>query len=93
MNNLFCLLVFALFFVIITPAFADSITIIEVESNPSGTDVGNEWIKLFNSQNEPIDLSGWIVMIDDGGTYPISNLILSACDETIVFFSSQFLDN
>ena len=93
MNNLVCLLAFTLLFVIITPAFADSVTIIEVESNPSGTDAGNEWIKLFNSDSEPIDLSGWTVLTDDGGTHTISNLTLSACSDTMISFSSQFLDN
>jgi beta-lactamase superfamily II metal-dependent hydrolase len=87
------LLAFTSLFVIITPAFADSVTIIEVESNSSGTDAGNEWIKLFNSESEPIDLSGWTVLTDDGEAYTISNLTLSACSETIISFSSQFLDN
>ena len=93
MNNLIYLLAFTSLFVIIVPAFADSITIIEVESNPSGTDAGNEWIKSFNSESDPIDLSGCIVMTDDGETYTISNLTLSECSETIISFSSQFLDN
>ncbi len=87
------MLAFTPLFVIIAPAFADSVVIIEVELNPSGTDAGNEWIKLFNFDSKPIDLSGWKVLTDDGGAYAISNLTLSACTETIIFFSSQFLYN
>ncbi|MCH9659267.1 MBL fold metallo-hydrolase [archaeon] len=93
MNNLICLLAFAPFFAIIVPAFADSVSIIEVESNPSGTDAGNEWIKLFNFGSDSIDLSGWAVLTNDGEIHTISNLTLSACTETMISFSSQFLDN
>src|SRR3989338_2694722 len=88
------LFIFALFFISFTPAFAqESITITEVESNPARTDAGNEWIKLYNSGNNPVPLSGWIIRTGDGQTYTISNITILACSEIKIIFPSQFLDN
>lgn len=88
------LLAFALFFVTFTPVFAqEPITIIEAEPNPSGTDAGNEWVKLYNSGNDSVNLSGWIIRTGDGQTYTISNIVISACSEMKITFPSQFLDN
>ncbi len=84
------MLAFTPLFVIIAPAFADSVVIIEVKLNPSGTYAGNEWIKLFNFDSKPVDLSGWKVLTDDRGAYTISNLTLSVCTETIIFFQVNF---
>ncbi len=84
------MLAFTPLFVIIASAFADSVVIIEVKLNPSGTYAGNKWIKLFNFDSKPVDLSGWKVLTDDRGAYTISNLTLSACTETIIFFQVNF---
>ncbi len=74
-------------------AFAqEPITIIEAESNPTGTDAGNEWIKLYNSGNNSVNLSGWIIKTGDG-IYTIPNITISACSEIKITFPSQFLDN
>ena len=82
--------VFSLF---IVPAYAD-IVIIEVESNPPGTDSGNEWARLFNSGKDSVSLSGWSMNSTHGETksYRLSGNI-SACDEKTIFFPGQFVDN
>ncbi len=40
----------------------------EFESNPTGDDSGNEWIELYNPNNESVNISGW--KIYDGLTTP-----------------------
>jgi len=77
----------------IVPAFAD-IVIIEVESNPAGTDSGNEWARLFNSGKDSINLSGWSINSTHGETksYRLSGNI-SACNDKMVIFPGQFVDN
>ncbi|MFA5953845.1 MAG: hypothetical protein WC812_04595 [Candidatus Pacearchaeota archaeon] len=44
-------------------SFASSIRINEVESNPIGTDAGNEWIELYN--NQEINLTGYRIINND----------------------------
>ena len=74
----------------------NQIIIIEAESNPQGTDAGNEWIKLFNSSNEQKDVSGWSLKFTHGKTV-VYNIpmgkIISPCSEFKITFPSQFLDN
>ena len=72
------------------------VVITETESNPQGTDAGNEWVKLFNSSNEQIDVSGWSLKSTHGKTvvYNIPNgKIIQPCSELKITFPSQFLDN
>lgn len=74
----------------------NQVVIAEAESNPQGTDAGNEWIKLFNSSNEKIDISGWSLESTHGKTvvYHIPNgKIIQPCSELKIVFPSQFLDN
>ena len=39
--------------------FVSAVRINEVEMNPSGKDSGNEWIELYNDENQDIDISNW----------------------------------
>jgi len=77
----------------IVPAYAD-IVIIEVESNPAGTDSGNQWARLFNSGKESVSLSGWSMNSTQGETksYRLSGNIF-ACDEKTISFPGEFMDN
>ena len=87
------ILFISVLFLVFTPAFAqDTIHIIEVESNPAGTDAGNEWIKLYNSGNISANLSGWNIKTIDGQSYPL-NISIPACSEIKITFPNQFLDN
>jgi hypothetical protein len=42
-----------------------SVVINEMELNPP--DGGSDWIELYNSGNETLDISGWTASITDGG--------------------------
>lgn len=77
----------------IVPAYAD-IVIIEVEPNPAGVDSGNEWARLFNSGKDSVNLSGWSINSTHGEikSYRLSGNI-SACDDRIIIFPGQFIDN
>lgn len=77
----------------IVPAYAD-IVIIEVEPNPAGADSGNEWARLFNSGKDSVNLSGWSINSTHGEikSYRLSGNI-SACDDRIIIFPGQFIDN
>jgi len=54
-------IIIAIAFVLLIPTsvYAVDISIIEVESNPAGTDAGNEWVRLFNPFGNSVDLTGW----------------------------------
>lgn len=77
--------------------FAQSqITIIEVETNPAGSDAGNEWIRIFNPSSSSVDISGWKIRTTHGqtNTYTIaSGTIIDTCNDLRINFPSQFLDN
>jgi len=77
----------------IVPVYAD-IVIIEVEPNPAGVDSGNEWARLFNSGKDSVNLSGWSINSTHGEikSYRLSGNI-SACDDRIIIFPGQFIDN
>ena len=80
---------------VVTPAYSQGgIRIVQVESNPAGTDAGNEWIVLFNTHNTLVDLSSWIIRSTHGSTntYTLSGTI-AACSERQITFPGQFLDN
>jgi len=81
--------------IISIPAYAASnIVILEVESNPAGTDAGNEWVKLFNPSASSVNLSGWEISSTHGNTNThFLSEIIPACDDIKIIFPSQFIDN
>ena len=78
----------------IIPAFAASVTIIEVEPNPEGSDSGKEWIKLFNPGKDSVSLSGWSINSTSGETktHHLSGSI-SPCGDKTIFFPGEFVEN
>lgn len=54
-----------------SPVFA-SVVINEFLANPSGSDSSepNEWIELYNPDSNTVDVSGWTLDDEDGGTSP-----------------------
>ncbi|MBS3151752.1 PKD domain-containing protein [Candidatus Woesearchaeota archaeon] len=53
------------------------ILINEVESNPNGTDSGNEWIEIYNPTLSSIDLTNWFVQrVDNGATVNLTPVIM-----------------
>jgi competence protein ComEC len=79
-----------------TPTPTTNIVINEVESNPAGTDAGNEWVELYNPSDSSVDLSGWSVkaLHGVGDTFPIpSGASIAAHGYYVITFKAQFLDN
>ncbi len=74
-----------------------SIQITEVEINPSDGKNGNEWIELYNENENSIDISGW--MIYDGLTKETKRLTIpdstsiDGKDYYIIKFSNAILNN
>ena len=60
----------------------------EFESNPLGSDSGNEWIELY-SENQ-INLSGWKIMNNDNGSLELNQTINGYL---IINLQGQWLDN
>lgn len=91
MKILFLLLLLVPLFV---PVYAENIVIIEVEPNPEGIDSGNEWARLFNSENESVTLSGWIINSTHADTksFKLSGTI-GPCTEKLIKFPGEFIDN
>lgn len=54
-----------------------SISINEFESNPPGTDAGNEWVELYNDGNSAVNLSGWLLVNSAGGSYLIPDGVIA----------------
>lgn len=90
-------LIAVLLFAVTYPVLAQSNVIIaEIESNPSGSDNGNEWIKLYNPTNSVVDISGWMIKSTHGktNTQIISHGVsITSTGYYLVKLSGQFLDN
>ncbi|MDW5564222.1 MAG: lamin tail domain-containing protein [Methanomassiliicoccus sp.] len=70
------------------------VRIIEVESNPAGTDAGNEWVVIKNEGNDSVDLTRWTIRSSSGETniYVLSGTIEP--DQSLkIVFTKQFLNN
>jgi len=78
----------ALLAIFILTASVSAIRINEVETNPAGTDAGNEWIELYN--NDEILLDGYEIINGDG-----KNISLNGSFEGyfVYTFAKQWLDN
>ena len=40
---------------------SEFVVINEIMASPSGADDGNEWVELYNPEEEPINISGWTI--------------------------------
>jgi len=67
--------------------FAEVI-ITEIEANPSGSDSGKEWIKLYS--DEEADLSGWKIVNCDGDEHELNGTINGYLN---IIFEKQWMDN
>lgn len=45
------------------PEICSGVVISEILPNPSGTDTGNEYIELYNTTNQPVDLTGCVIKV------------------------------
>jgi len=65
-----------------------AITINEIESNPAGTDVGNEWVEFYS--NEEVNLEGYKIINNDGDEIILNG---SFSGYYVYTFEKQWLDN
>ncbi|OFX03724.1 MAG: hypothetical protein A2W62_02780 [Alphaproteobacteria bacterium RIFCSPLOWO2_02_42_7] len=86
--SLLILTILGLFFIYKTSRAQEPAVIInEFLPNPEGKDSDSEWIELFNSSSESVDLSGWFLDDIEGGskTYEIPLGTLIAPKSYLVF--------
>src|SRR3989338_3585818 len=82
----------------LTSLVSSAIFINEVELDPSGSDVGNQWIELYNTGNS-VNITGWFIRDSLGNNYTISgkiyqffvldNLTISNILQNISLFNSD----
>jgi len=65
-----------------------ALKITEFESNPPGTDSGNEWIELYNDGE--VNLEEYKLINNDGGEVSLNGTI---SDYFVYIFEKQWLDN
>ncbi len=70
-----------------------SIKINEFESNPLGTDTGNEWVELYNDGDFEVILADWRLVNSAGSSYLIPDGIIAAKGYWNHTFSGGWLRN
>ena len=68
-----------------------TIRVNEILPNPAGADTGAEWIELYNFGEEPINLLGWSLDDEDGGSFPykISESLIIPAKAYRIFSNEQ----
>jgi competence protein ComEC len=78
------------------PSPSGHIVINEVEQNPAGTDVGNEWVELFNGTSTPVDIGGWLIVATHGNPVAVAipyGTIIQPGQFMVFSHSKQWIDN
>ncbi|HEY4527208.1 MAG TPA: lamin tail domain-containing protein [Candidatus Paceibacterota bacterium] len=71
-NNIAFFFCFA--FILLTPhAVAASVVISEIMYDAPGTDIGHEWIEIFNDGADPISLEGWR-LLENGTKHKLTSV-------------------
>jgi hypothetical protein len=65
---------------------------VQYDATQPGTDAPFEWVELFNSINEPVELVGWIIS-DNYGSDPIPSLILPPHGFAVIAATQDFYTN
>ena len=67
----------------------------EVESNPAGTDRGNEWVEILNNTRETADLEGYVLYPESGRHKGVTlgDTVLAPGQRTVVTFPGASLNN
>lgn len=75
--------------------FKNGLMINEFESNPEGTDAGKEWIELYNSSSNAIDLSGYRLVMEsaDGKYHNIGKKTIGPGEFLVIKLQKQMLNN
>lgn len=71
-----------------------SLVITEFLADASGADENKEYIEIYNSSNDPIDLNGFVLSDDDSDEHTINtSLIVAAGDYVVLGQSNVLADN
>ena len=75
--------------------FRTGLVINEFESNPPGTDAGNEWVELYNASTESIDLEGYTLRAGSNASKvcPLPAERIRPGGRLVVDLPGQFLNN
>lgn len=79
-----------------TQSSCSGVRLNEIDSNPAGTDDGNEWVELYNCGATAIDISGWVVAGTNGRQveHPIpSGTTIQPAQYLLITHTKQWLDN
>jgi hypothetical protein len=83
-----------IFFLIVICSFVNGeVLVSEIMYNPQGSDSGNEWIEIYNSGNESINLTGWVLYeneIDHELTFPTEEYKILRGKEYMLIVQSSF---
>jgi hypothetical protein len=78
------------------PACVPALLVNEVEANPTGNDVGAEWIELHNPGSFDIDAGGWVLESTHGVVERLEvpqGTLVPRFGQAIIPLPDQFLDN
>jgi len=75
--------------------YKHGVVINEFESNPEGPDAGKEWIELYNSSSNTMDLDGYKLVPGSGEkkTHTIQGKTIGAKEHLVIKLSGQVLNN
>lgn len=60
------------------------VLISEFLPNPAGKDADGEWIELFNSGTEPVDLSGWVLKDASGKSFSLDGYRIAPAEYLVL---------
>lgn len=74
---------------------ATGLMINEFESNPAGSDDGNEWVELYNATASTINLNGYTLVPEsnESKAVTISDTSIGAFEKKVIMFEKQSLNN
>jgi hypothetical protein len=67
----------------------------EFESNPEGDDGGKEWVELYNSTNDTVDIEGYVLMpgTNESNVLKIGNMSIAAKGRVVIDLPKRMLNN
>ncbi len=76
---------------LIINTYINNILIVEVELNPSGEDKGNEWVRLYNPNDNDISIEGWQLVSSNHSI--LLKDIIKGKDYLIITADKRWLNN
>ena len=71
------------------------VVINEFESNPEGDDAGKEWVEIYNSTNETVNLDGYVLMpgTNESNSFTIEGLSIESKGRAVIDLPKRILNN